>query len=37
MDTEDASANATPTQPLTKSPHPWTATFPDPDPTKKPS
>jgi hypothetical protein len=35
MDTEDARTDASPTQPLTESPQPWTA--PEPDPTKKPS
>ena len=35
MDTENASANASPTQPINDSPQSWTA--PEPDPTKKPS
>jgi hypothetical protein len=35
VDTEDPSANPSPTQPINESPQPWTA--PEPDPTKKPS
>jgi hypothetical protein len=35
MDTEDPSANLSPTQPINESPKSWTA--PEPDPTKKPS